>query len=131
MKSKYQAFDRSRLLLKPLSERVHDLRLEHWLRLEDAAPSYSHPQLPEIARRLARAKERGAARILMMGAHLIKAGMNRFIIDLLERGFLTHIAMNGAGPIHDYELARGGATTESVAATSAKANSGSGGKQVS
>jgi hypothetical protein len=51
----------------------------------------------------------------MMGAHLLRAGVNRHIIDLLERGFLTQVAMNGAGMIHDYELARIGATTESVA----------------
>ena len=51
----------------------------------------------------------------MMGAHVLRAGVNRQIIDLIERGFLDHIAMNGAGVIHDYELARIGATTESVA----------------
>ena len=51
----------------------------------------------------------------MMGAHVLRAGVNRHIIDLVERGFLDHIAMNGAGMIHDYELARIGATTESVA----------------
>ena len=61
------------------------------------------------------ARARGAARILMMGAHVLRAGVNRQIIDLVERGFLDHIAMNGAGAIHDYELARIGATTESVA----------------
>jgi len=42
-------------------------------------------------------------------------GASRHIIDLLERGFITHIALNGACAIHDYELARIGATTESVA----------------
>ena len=57
----------------------------------------------------------GAARILMMGAHVIKAGASRYVIDLIERGFITHVAMNGAGSIHDYELARIGASTESVA----------------
>jgi hypothetical protein len=115
MKSKYATFDRSRLLLKPLRERVHDLRLEQWLGLEDAAPPYSHPQLAELAARVLAARRSGAARILMMGAHLLRAGVNRHIIDLLERGCLDHIAMNGAGAIHDYELARIGATTESVA----------------
>jgi hypothetical protein len=50
-----------------------------------------------------------------MGAHVIRAGVNRHIIDLLERGLIDHIAMNGAGAVHDYELARIGATTESVA----------------
>lgn len=51
----------------------------------------------------------------MMGAHLLRAGTNRQIIDLIERGAFSVIAMNGAGMIHDYELARIGATTESVA----------------
>ena len=51
----------------------------------------------------------------MMGAHVIKAGASRYVIDLIERGYITHVAMNGAGAIHDYELARIGATTESVA----------------
>jgi hypothetical protein len=115
MKSKYQIFDRSRLLLKPLGERVHDMNLDYLLPLQGPAPDFSHPQLREVARRIAAAKEKGAARILMMGAHVIKAGVSRYIIDLLERGYLTHIAMNGAGAIHDYELARVGATTESVA----------------
>jgi hypothetical protein len=50
----------------------------------------------------------------MMGAHVIRAGVNRHIIDMVERGWIDHIAMNGAGTIHDYELARIGATTESV-----------------
>jgi hypothetical protein len=51
----------------------------------------------------------------MMGAHLLRAGVNRHIADLVRRGYLSHIAMNGAGAIHDYEVARIGATTESVA----------------
>ena len=51
----------------------------------------------------------------MMGAHVLRAGVNRHIIDLLERGVFDVIAVNGAGVIHDYELARVGATTESVA----------------
>jgi hypothetical protein len=51
----------------------------------------------------------------MLGAHLLRAGVNRHVIDLMERGLISHIAMNGAGVIHDYELARIGATTESVA----------------
>ena len=57
----------------------------------------------------------GAARILLMGAHVLRAGVSRYLIDLMERGLITHIAMNGAGPIHDWEFALIGATTESVA----------------
>ncbi len=115
MKSKYRTFDRSRLIVKPLAERQHELTLEHWMALDDPAPPFDHPELAAIARRLIAARERGAARILMMGAHVLRAGVNRHIIDLLERGAIDHIGLNGAGVIHDYELARIGATTESVA----------------
>jgi len=115
MGSKYEVFDRSRLAIKPLAERVHDLQLDHWLSLDSPAPPYSHPQLSEVAKRMIEAQRQGAACILMMGAHVLKTGVNRHIIDLVERGFIDHIAMNGAGMIHDYELARIGATTESVA----------------
>jgi hypothetical protein len=109
--SKYETFDRSRLRIQPLDRRRHDLTLGYWLSLEDAAPSFEHPDLPAVAERI---RSASGARILMMGAHLLRAGVNRHLIDLMERGFLTHIAVNGAGAIHDYELARIGATTESV-----------------
>ena len=114
MPSKYALFDRSRLCVKPLAERVHDLRLSHWMALSDPAPDFQHGDLPKIAERLNSARAANAARVLLMGAHVIRAGVNRHIIDLMERGFIDHVAMNGAGPIHDYELARIGATTESV-----------------
>jgi hypothetical protein len=112
--SRYESFDRSRLLVKPLAERTNDLQLERWLALTDATPEFTHPDLATVAARLTAAKESGAARILMMGAHVLRGGVNRHLIDLLERGFVDHIAMNGAGAIHDYEIARFGATTESV-----------------
>ncbi|HEX5410845.1 MAG TPA: hypothetical protein VFZ27_03200 [Terriglobia bacterium] len=115
MASKYKLFDRSRLLINPLSSRTHDMQLDYVLGIEEPAPDFSHPQLPKVAQRIVTAQRSGAARILMMGAHVIKMGMSRHIIDLIERGFINHIAMNGAGAIHDYELARIGATTESVA----------------
>ena len=115
MASKYPLFDRSRLRLRPLAERVHDLALDHWLALESAPLAFEHPQLPELAARVVAARASGAARILIMGAHVLRAGVNRQIIDLMERASLDHIAINGAGAIHDYELARIGATTESVA----------------
>ena len=113
--SRYPQFDRSRLNIRPLSERQHDLQLGNWLALGDATPPFEHAQLGQVADRLRRAQDEGSARILIMGAHLLRSGVNRHIIDLMERGFIDHIAMNGAGPVHDYELARIGATTESVA----------------
>lgn len=115
MPSKYETFDRARLEIKPLGERQNDLEIGHWLKLGDATPAFEHADLPEIAARLRAAKVNGAARLLCMGAHVLRSGVNRHLIDLMERGFISHIAVNGAAAIHDYELARIGATTESVA----------------
>jgi hypothetical protein len=115
MGSKYETFDRARLNVLPLAGRIHDLPLSRWMSLDDPAPAFEHPDLSTIASRLHGARREGRARILMMGAHLLRAGVNRHLIDLIERGFIDHVAMNGAGAIHDYELSRIGATTESVA----------------
>ena len=115
MGSKYRQFDRGRLHIKPLAERVNGLHLNRWLGLDEQTPPFAHAALEGIAARLKAARCNGTARILMMGAHLLRAGTNRHIIDMMERGAISHIAMNGAGAIHDYEVARIGATTESVA----------------
>ena len=111
----YSLFDRSKLKLRPLSERVHDMALAEVLNLDDDIPSFDDPGLRKVAERVAQAHRAGAQVILMMGAHVIKCGLSRFVIDLMERGIITHVGMNGAGPIHDFELALVGATTESVA----------------
>ena len=75
----------------------------------------SHPDLPALADAIAAAHAAGAAVVLMMGAHVIKQGLSRYVVDLIRRGWVSAVAGNGACPIHDYELARIGATTESVA----------------
>lgn len=113
--SPYTVFDRTRLRLKPLSERVHDMTLDDLMPLDAELPPYDNPALTQVAEHVARAHRTGKQVILMMGAHLIKCGLSRFILDLMERGIITHIGMNGAGVIHDFELALIGATTESVA----------------
>jgi hypothetical protein len=110
----YPVFDRSRLELKPLSDRVHDLTLADVLSL-DEVPPLDDPVLAQVAGRVASAHRAGGQVILMMGAHVIRRGVAPFVIDLMERGVITHVGMNGAGPIHDFELALVGATTESVA----------------
>jgi len=112
----YPQFDRSQLKLKPLAERVHDMKLDYILDPE-APPQapLADPALPELATRIAAAHRAGRPVILLMGAHVIKQGLSRMVIDMMQRGVITHVAMNGAGPIHDYELALIGATTESVA----------------
>ncbi|MDQ6705559.1 MAG: hypothetical protein M3Z85_06305 [Acidobacteriota bacterium] len=113
--SKYKMFDRSRLIVKPLSDRVHDLHVARWLTLDEPAPPFDDPALSQLASRMIAAREKGAARIMMMGGHVVRAGVARHIVDLIERGFVDQLAFNGSGAIHDYELARIGATTESVA----------------
>lgn len=112
--SRYPLFDRSKLKVLPLGERIHDLQESHWLSRDSDTPSFEHPDLATVASDLTAARANGASRLLMMGAHLIRAGVNAHVIDMMERGAITHIAMNGAGLIHDYEYARIGATTESV-----------------
>lgn len=110
----YPAFDRSRLAIQPLAQRQHDLDLGIMLPLDSPLPDFAHPALPTLGERLAQAKRRGAARIVLMGAHVLRAGVSRYLIDMMERGDISHIALNGAGPIHDWEFALIGATTESV-----------------
>lgn len=111
----FPAFDRSRLQIKPLAQRAHDLDLSAILPLEAELPDFDHPALAVLGQRMVEARQRGAASILLMGAHVLRAGVSRYLIDLMERGLITHIAMNGAGPIHDWEFALIGATTECVA----------------
>ena len=63
----------------------------------------------------------GAARrkrgiVVMLGGHVVKTGLAPLLVDLMRRGIITHLAMNGSAAIHDYEIARFGATSEDVAA---------------
>jgi hypothetical protein len=111
----FPAFDRSRLRIQPLANRRHDLDLSTILPLDAALPAFDHPALNLLGKRLVETKARGSSRILLMGAHVLRAGVARHLIDMMERGLITQVAMNGAGPIHDWEFALIGATTESVA----------------
>lgn len=110
----YPTFDRNRLQLKPLAERINDMVLAEVLPLGADVPPFENPDLPVVAERVARAYRDGRPVILMMGAHVIKVGLSRFVIDMMDRGIISHVAMNGAGPIHDFELSLIGASTESV-----------------
>jgi hypothetical protein len=111
----FPEFDRAALQIKPLDQREHDLTIASQLplSLDEALPD--GPDFEELGAELVAARRRGAAIIFMAGGHVVRAGVARYIIDLMERGLLTHLAMNGSGPIHDWELALIGATCESVA----------------
>jgi hypothetical protein len=75
----------------------------------------SAADLREIVQRIAAAVRAQRPVVLGMGAHPLKVGLSPLIIDLLERGVLSAVAMNGAGIIHDFELAYHGETSEDVA----------------
>jgi hypothetical protein len=111
----YPTFDRSRLNLKPLLEREHDLTRDVILDLTDPIPDYDNSHLAVLAEKIVAAKAQGATIMLMIGAHVIRSGVNRFLIDLMERGYISLIGTNGACTIHDMEFAMIGKTTESVA----------------
>lgn len=109
----FEMFDRSRLSLLPLHERVHDLDLGCMMDPE-AIVSYTHPTIDLLADAIRAARRRSAPVIMMMGAHVIRAGAAPVLIRLMEEKWVTHFAFNGAGGIHDFEFALIGATTESV-----------------
>ena len=60
------------------------------------------------------ARQRGAAVILIYGAHLLRNGAAGILGEMMRQGWLTHLATNGAGTIHDWEYAWLGRSTESV-----------------
>jgi len=108
-------FDRTALKIKPLSERIHDLNLNAVLNLESPAYIDHQEEWENVALKLIQAKKMGSSAIVMMGGHVIRSGVQKYIIDLMTRGYIGCLAMNGSGVIHDFELALIGATTESVA----------------
>ncbi|MGD0901001.1 MAG: hypothetical protein ABR915_24485 [Thermoguttaceae bacterium] len=113
--SRYELFDRGRVQLRELEERGHDLRAADCLPLAPPEQPYADPEFPRLLGRIAAAREARRGVLLMMGAHPIKLGLSRFLIDLIARRQITHLATNGAGLIHDFELASFGGTSESVA----------------
>jgi hypothetical protein len=62
------------------------------------------------------AVENGRAVVWMLGGHVVKTGIGPLLVDLMERGALTHLAANGSAAVHDYEMARWGGTSEDVEA---------------
>jgi len=114
MPSKYETFDRGRLEILPLDRRDHDMRIGEVLQVGQAPMRYDSADLAAVADAVAAGVGSGASVIMLMGAHVIKQGLSRYVIDLIRRRWVSALAMNGACAIHDFELARIGATTESV-----------------
>lgn len=114
-RSSRHLFDRSRLELRPLDQRKHLLHLDR-IRLMER-PASLNPTFKHIALKIREALAASASVTLMMGAHVIRDGVQRYLIDLMERGLIDCIAMNGAGAIHDFEFSLVGGTTERVSDT--------------
>jgi hypothetical protein len=110
--------DLKKIKVLPLAERHSLSRVENILVDPDKPPpACSRQNLEAIqacAASVVAARQRKAGVILMFGAHLVKNGLLLVVNRLVERGWITHLATNGAGAIHDWELAFLGRTEESV-----------------
>ena len=111
----FEKFDRGLLRLRPLSERNHDVDRSALIFPDSPRQPFEHEALPLLAERIVEAARAGRAVIFLCGAHVLKKGCGPLLADLIDRGLLGHLALNGAGAIHDFEMAMIGATTESVA----------------
>ena len=81
---------------------------------KDSVQAWVTPELDELITRLRHTREAGRPIIWSLGAHVIKNGLSRYLIDLMRQGWITHLSGNGAVSIHDFELACWGKTSEDV-----------------
>ncbi len=116
----FSFLDRSRLRLKPLSQRKNKVHFPG-----DAVDPASRPRpftaagrdiLSEAVQRIRDARAAGKPVMCAFGAHTIKNGLGPVLVRLIDLGWVTHLATNGAGIIHDWELAYQGQTSEDVRA---------------
>jgi len=118
MKKFPQPLDLNKLKVLPLAQRESLSPIEKILADPAKPPPPCAPEIEsavrECARKIQAAREREASVILVFGAHLVKNGAHRIVNSLVEQGWVTHLATNGAGTIHDWELAFLGCTEESV-----------------
>jgi hypothetical protein len=75
----------------------------------------ANAELTAVGQRILLAKKNKASIIMMFGGHVLRSGVQNYLIDLMQRGYISCLATNGSGMIHDYEISLQGATTESVA----------------
>ncbi|RJP26929.1 MAG: hypothetical protein C4527_14285 [Candidatus Omnitrophota bacterium] len=113
----YTRFDSHHIRVFPLHRRKHLTALVDILIDPDSPPTPMddyRDAIEKLVSHIRRARESGASVMLMYGAHLIRNGMGPTLIRLMEEGWLTHLATNGAGIIHDWEYSFIGQSTESV-----------------
>jgi len=121
----YEEFDLSGVRTYPLSSRNSKARAEDFARPVERGATFAtwFDSLPAIlgakdvrlvVQAIVDARRRQAGVIWGIGAHVIKTGVSPVLIDLMRRGYVSALAMNGAGIIHDFEIALSGATSEDV-----------------
>jgi deoxyhypusine synthase len=126
MPSRHKEADLSRLRRTTIAERGGLIDVEQFVRPGQDTPDVSDlmsvvPDLfagADFRRAVSELWRAGSERrtiLVMFGAHVVKCGLSRLLIDLMERGVVTAVATNGAGAIHDFEIARWGKTSEDVA----------------
>jgi hypothetical protein len=113
-----EPFDLSKLKVFPLAQRKSLSRVEDVLvqprNLPVEISGAAKAQVGACAKAIEQAKDRGSAIILLYGAHLLRNGAALILSEMMQRQWLTHIATNGAGTIHDWEFAWLGRSTENV-----------------
>lgn len=124
MKLTYSEFGLEGISTQPLSARHSKVRVGQFATspppgcAAELVKSLAHLQSAQdfrlVCDALRRARARDAAIIWGFGAHVIKTGLGPILIDLMQRGFISALATNGAGIIHDFEIAIAGATSEDV-----------------
>jgi hypothetical protein len=121
----YEDFDLSGIRTYPLESRASKARSADFAKPCEAAPTFAAfldslpnvlaaADLKAVAHAVAAATRGGRGVVWGLGAHVIKTGLGPVVIDLMERGFVSAIATNGAAIIHDFEIALAGATSEDV-----------------
>ena len=100
-----------------IKQRKNKVKLSDLIKPEESKILFDSKEFNDLIEKITKAYKNKKQIILMMGAHVIKVGMSLLIIDLMKKGIIKHIAMNGACPIHDFELALIGETSEYVEKT--------------
>ena len=123
----YEEFDLSGINTYPLKSRRSKARVEAFAQpyvpgsglgaLIESLPGFlAASDFRAVVAAILAAKARGAGIVWGFGAHVVKTGLSPILIDLMERGFVSALATNGAGVIHDFEIALAGGTSEDVEA---------------
>ena len=114
----YKQIDSKKLKVFPLSTRKSKSRIED-VAIDPELPPPSidsklAESIEELAKQILKAKEKNASIMMAFGAHLVKNGAGTLLIKLMENGWVTHLATQGAGGIHDWEFAYLGRSEEDV-----------------